>query len=1169
MSHGSTQHRSRSNPPPAYRSQLPIPHHTTGHRKDPTLSPMVPPRAYQEVGDTVRPPAHVSYPTHVIPDSGSSDLERPEQTEKRSTLRRRPTGKRKTTIGSGPDSLSGSRHRRRGSGPEDLALLETHILPSLSKTIDRMTNGKTPMPPQAIPDTIDNTMPPLPKSLRLQSKLPTVKPPSQPSTPRPILKSSTRTPTTPTISSFTPANNSLRSVKSFSPSPRSHGYFDDLVPTLSPTSLLSERPPSYLSPQGQAPDTPTSYHSSPRTPSRRPTISQQSSPRPSYVAMDHISRNPNSPNHILDYGTEQDGVPLLSPITAERAPWDEALSEAWQLGNRLSPTPADTRQRRSPTPPPQEGFHPPERASEVRRGSLNNSGDYISNGDDAALQRKRRETLLAIVEGVNSQFDSGAPNRESSEYSGYVGLAIGSRESTFGEGMANLPQQFNTERHQQNPDVDRRSSASSTSREGCPGEERQSWCERHLSNSTPRISHDAYQTRQEPKRYPPGRGPPTPPKPKPDAQVSRRSPARGSSEQTHSAQAPTPPDHLPLHQREQKRRSVSTPPVARRSQTDPTQNGKGRESGNLLPRTRSSLFLPTISKVNLPTSGDGLEAFGLPNSLSYVFKDSTGRAGIVPAESCGSLDDRADDWKRDSDVRKASEGSLSSGAERLFRTLADENTTGTANSSSRSPHPFSQTSYETPTQARRASMPVARSDFSIASTSSAPSVYDDPVEEWEADKKRYHPEPANPQSSTSHAFQSWKSTIPPSSYHSFSRLYGEAEMQRQEVIFEICHTEALFVQRLRTVLRHFIRPLRAQDTSTWISGVPGSIARLFDWFEDIMNLHIEIDTETRHVQSNHQTVVERFAGMLRKFVPRFEVYQPYIIRVEGVLGQLMGDSGENADGNWANFREFVKIQELKEDCQGWSLQSLLLEPVRRSSKLVEMLQVGCARSTWSCSEFLVFKTLLERTSKHHIDRLPAISLVSSMRTMFRVMQEVKAREEEYNLVKGLASAIEGLASPSSLAKRDRRLLIRGSCRLLVSLSQARSQRSSNGNRQSLVLLDAINNRDGTKRSEKRRSTLPVFTSDAGPNILTDSASPGKAASRGSTSDYDLAFSPVEVLVFSDVVVVVIPAGQDRWKLVDKFGAARVLSVAESIIAVRGDIALCFRCWRPFHRSSRA
>lgn len=971
MSHKSAQHRSRSNPPPTHRSQLPTLHQLMrpdGYRKDTAPLPTTATRGCPQVAESIRQATHISYPTHVISDSGSSDSERvlPEQTKTHSTLRRRPTGKRKTSVTSAValDPLSGSRHRRRGSGPEDLALLETHILPSLNKTIDRMTNGKATIPPLQTPDLNDNAMLTPPKSSRLQSKLPTIKPSSQPSTPRPILKSSMRSPTTPTISSFTPANNSLRSVKGFSPSPRTQGYFDDLIPNLSPTSLLSERPPTYLSPQGQVSDTSASYRSTPKSPSRRPTISQRSSPRPSHATVDYVSHHPKSPNLTLDYSTEQASAPLLSPIIAERAPWDEVLSEAWHLGNRLSPNSTNVRPRKSIVPSQKEEFRPPERVCEPRHGSHNGPSRDPPDGDEVALQRKRRETLLAIVEGVNSQFDSGAPTRESSEYSGHLGFAIGSRESTFGEGMTSLQRPPSADQHSQGSGTGRRrSSASYAPREGHTGEERHSWCERNLSISSPRISHDVDHARQEPKRCHPGRDPPTPPKPNPDAQIPRRSPVRNSCEPTRPVRAPTPPDRHFQSQREQKRRSVSTPPVTRRSQIDPVQNNKKRESGSLLPRTRSSLFLPTDARVSRPTSGDGLDAFGLPPSLSYVFKDATEHAGIAPAESGKSLEDRTECWKRDLDVRKASEGFLSNGAERLFQSLVNGDTSKGSNGSSHSPLRFSQALYETPTPARRASMPTVRSDFSIPSTSSAPSVYDDLAEEYERDDVRHLLEPAKFQSPPSHVLPSWRSTISPSIYNSFARLYGETEMRRQEVIFEICRTEAVFVQRLRTMLRLFIRPLRAQDTSTWISGVPWSIARLFDWFEDILNLHVEIDTELRHTQSDPHAVVERFASVLRKFVPRFEVYQPYMIRLEGVLGQLREEDDNDADGNWANFREFVSIQELEEGCEGWSLQKLLREPIHRSSKCMEMLQVRCFCSHRSFRKVYGFEDLVREDIK--------------------------------------------------------------------------------------------------------------------------------------------------------------------------------------------------------------
>lgn len=955
MSSRSVQHRSRSNPPPTHRSQLPTPLQTThpdGYRKDLQPSPRTARREYLETREPGRQSTQISYPTHVISDSGSSDSERIllDQAKTHFTLRRRPTGKRKTSAASGDilDMSSVSRHRRRGSGPEDLALLETHILPPLSKTVDRMTKGKTLIPSLAAPDTNDKTMLSSPKSLRPPSRLPAAKPSSQPSTPKPILKSSIRSPTTPTPSAFAPNNNSLRSVRGFSPSPKPQGDFNEVLPTFSPTPHLSEKPPAYLSPQGQASDMSASYNLAPRTSSRRSTISQRASPRPSYVTVDHVSQHPESPNHTVNYSTERDNLSILPAITAERAPWDEAFSEAWYLGSRLSTTPTSEHPQKSAVSPRKEKFHPSDRTFATRRESVDDPGGHTPDGDHATLQRKRRETLLALVEGVNSRFDSGAPTRESSEYSGQAVVAIGSKESVLGEGSANLQHHSSAEQNPRGLGIDRRiSSASWEARQVYPEEKRQSWYERHPGNSSPRISRNTDLVHQESRRHPPSRDPATPPTPKADAQMPRPSPVRDSPEPTHPVRAPSPFGNTSQSQRERKRRSASTPPIARRSHTDPVQSGKKRDSGNPLPRTRSSLFLPTNARTSRPTSGDGLEAFGLPPSLSYVFKDATGHAGIAPAESGKSLDERPGSWKRDSDGQKNSENFLSSGAERLFQTLAYENTPRSSNNSSRAPYNFSQTSYETPTQARRASIPTVPSDFSIASVSSAPSVYEDQTEEHERDQKLRSQEPSNPRLSVFDSPQSRRSTVSPPIYNSLRNIYGEAEIQRQEVILEICHTEALFVQQLRTVLRLFIRPLRAQDTSTWISGVPGSIARVFDWFEDILNLHVEINTELRNVRSDHQTIAERFAGMLRKFVPRFEVYQPYIIRVEEVLRQLRGEGGGDTDGNVANFLEFVGIQEREEDCEGWSLQSLLLEPVHRLTKRMEMFQVGCFDLPWS------------------------------------------------------------------------------------------------------------------------------------------------------------------------------------------------------------------------------
>ncbi|KAF9014704.1 hypothetical protein BDZ89DRAFT_962626, partial [Hymenopellis radicata] len=43
-----------------------------------------------------------------------------------------------------------------------------------------------------------------------------------------------------------------------------------------------------------------------------------------------------------------------------------------------------------------------------------------------------------------------------------------------------------------------------------------------------------------------------------------------------------------------------------------------------------------------------------------------------------------------------------------------------------------------------------------------------------------------------------------------------------------------------SVIRLFVLPLCVQDFKAWISGVPLALSRLFDWLEDILNLHTQI-----------------------------------------------------------------------------------------------------------------------------------------------------------------------------------------------------------------------------------------------------------------------------------------------------------------------------------------
>ncbi|KII84804.1 hypothetical protein PLICRDRAFT_62625, partial [Plicaturopsis crispa FD-325 SS-3] len=109
------------------------------------------------------------------------------------------------------------------------------------------------------------------------------------------------------------------------------------------------------------------------------------------------------------------------------------------------------------------------------------------------------------------------------------------------------------------------------------------------------------------------------------------------------------------------------------------------------------------------------------------------------------------------------------------------------------------------------------------------------------------------------------------------------------------------------IVRLFITPLRVQQSNAWIAGVPTEVARLFDWLEDILNLHSQMLSMLQTARTEQHPIVELLAESIRVFIPRLEVYQPYLVRLEEVadmIRQLM--TGETAV---SDFGEFVKIQQ--------------------------------------------------------------------------------------------------------------------------------------------------------------------------------------------------------------------------------------------------------------------
>ncbi|KAF8829891.1 hypothetical protein HHX47_DHR2000034 [Lentinula edodes] len=408
---------------------------------------------------------------------------------------------------------------------------------------------------------------------------------------------------------------------------------------------------------------------------------------------------------------------------------------------------------------------------------------------------------------------------------------------------------------------------------------------------------------------------------------------------------------------------------------------------------------------------------------------------------------------------------------------------------------------------------------------------------------------------------SWRSMVGPDMYMSLLEAHGEVEVQRQEVIWELRTQETVFVERLFSVVSLFIIPLRVHATKSWIAGVPLEIAKVLDWLEDIVNLHTEIRDTLQLSQTPECPLAgvseaedrggTRVAYALRSFVPRLEIYQPYLVKLSNVsemLRRLVKDSE-------SDFGEFVRIQEKTLE-RRVSFANMLLEPAERIATYPDL-----------------FRKLLNVTPKNHEEYLATVMLVHSTSLVIKTLQTVKAREEEYEFIKSISERIDGLPATTNLARRDRRLLCHGE---LLCLNLNQTPRNSDPRRASDVkmnnttnrLVDAINDwdtrrsRSGSVKSNNSASTGVSFRS-----VETSSPPPPPQLS---------------VLVFSDLVVFATTRlssrensnqihqeqqGSERWTLCGDIGVARVLGVeeasngddAEDLLPVKFDLSQSSSC----------
>ena len=312
-----------------------------------------------------------------------------------------------------------------------------------------------------------------------------------------------------------------------------------------------------------------------------------------------------------------------------------------------------------------------------------------------------------------------------------------------------------------------------------------------------------------------------------------------------------------------------------------------------------------------------------PHSVSLAF--NAGEGGLSSSQSQSSnlvTDNELSSVGRErlEGTGSGNDGTLSSGAEALFRQLQVEADAQEAADDSKGPvFDFHLDRRETTTPQEMRSSPRSRNQILDLSQQNTPKA------------------------GAPTSLRTWRSTLPFGAYDSLAERHGPSEMKRQEIIWELCDTEQAFVKSLRLILRLFVQPLRHED-KTWIPGVPRDVARLFDWFDDIMHLHSQISSALHATRSAQYPVVIQIAETLRPFVPRLELHQPYLVRLESVSSAIEAMYKDMH----SDFGEFVRIQTASPECESMNLPSFLLKPVQRLMKYPLFFKVSAAPAFLQC-----------------------------------------------------------------------------------------------------------------------------------------------------------------------------------------------------------------------------
>ncbi|ORX66878.1 Dbl homology domain-containing protein [Linderina pennispora] len=178
----------------------------------------------------------------------------------------------------------------------------------------------------------------------------------------------------------------------------------------------------------------------------------------------------------------------------------------------------------------------------------------------------------------------------------------------------------------------------------------------------------------------------------------------------------------------------------------------------------------------------------------------------------------------------------------------------------------------------------------------------------------------------------------------------ERQVRRQEVIFEIIHTEADYIKDLRVLVDIFVQPMRFLKVAT-----PEQCDLMFGNIEEILVLHESINAAFMERQRREYPVVSDIADELLPFVSQFKIYAKYICNQDNALRLV-----EELKKESAHFMVFWKERQGRPECRNLPMESFMVLPFQRLLKYPLLLQTLLASSDDWSQEYANGKMVVEQ-----------------------------------------------------------------------------------------------------------------------------------------------------------------------------------------------------------------